>query len=84
VTPLRGTMIFLQRKINTLPHCFPSKPQDGSYDFFFPPRRRGYECRSSLFLKPVNPNGAIQPHPVSHSFVPSGWTVIGPLAATGH
>jgi hypothetical protein len=30
VTPLRGVMIFLQRKINTLPQNFTSKLEDGS------------------------------------------------------
>jgi hypothetical protein len=28
-------MIFLQRKINTLPHRFPSMPEDSSMGFFF-------------------------------------------------
>ena len=34
--PLRGTMIFLQPKINTLPHGFPFMLEDGSNGFLFP------------------------------------------------
>ena len=53
VVPLRGAMIFLQRKINTLPQGFPSKPEDPFLmTFFFPPRRRGCERRFFLSLKP--------------------------------
>ena len=54
--PLRGAMIFLQRKINTLPQDSPSTPQDSFFMILFFPASAGRLLKAGFFfsLKPVS------------------------------